>query len=128
MAGLPKEYEHRLRSRLMEGLFGAYPQALVMYPFRNILIDDCAHFPPGNIPQVLWDDTLWMPPLGRYAVGTPFPYTKRHRLFYYLDLGIFPVCHGSAGSPGGEHRFPVDLLLKSGTGYCIDPVQDGKKR
>ncbi|ACL16802.1 DUF2115 domain-containing protein [Methanosphaerula palustris] len=126
MAGLPKEFHNELRPRLAEGLFGAHHQIVTLYrsgkflsmaapiahpeTFRRF----CRMIPYGCLH---WDE---------HVEQTPFPYTERHRLFYYLISAFSMFVMDRPGHPVGT-PFPGGSHVEeqNGTLYC--PVRDREK-
>jgi hypothetical protein len=126
MNRLPSPYRENVRPYITDQLFGAHHMLLLMYrsgSFRTltdpisdqkIFHDFCVMLPEGCF---AWDE---------YAERTPFPFSPRHRLFYYLMATFTMFVLDRPGHPVGM-PFPGGLTVedRNGTFYCL--IRDREK-
>ncbi len=123
---LPEPYRSRVRPFFHEQIFGAHHRLLVMYrsgTFRknHESIRDretferfCSMIPDGCF---TWDEN---------AERTPFHYSPRHRLFYYLMAAFTMFVLDQPGHPAGM-PFPGGFAVEDRNGiyYCL--IRDREK-
>ena len=123
---LPEPYRSRVRPYFHEQIFGAHHRLLVMYrsgafligkdPIRDreTFVKFCTMIPEGCF---TWDEQ---------AERTPFHYSPRHRLFYYLMAAFTMFVLDQPGHPVGM-PFPGGFTVedRNGTSYCL--IRDHEK-
>lgn len=123
---LPEPYRSRVRPYFQEQLFGTHHALLAMYrsgefermkgPLRDpeTFRKFCAMIPEGCY---TWDEV---------PRRTPFRYTPRHRLFYYLMAAFTMFVLDRPGHPVGM-PFPGGFTVedRNGTYYCL--IRDREK-
>ena len=123
---LPEPYRSRVRPYFHEQIFGAHHRLLVMYrsgafltgkdPIRDreTFVKFCTMIPEGCF---TWDEQ---------AERTPFHYSPRHRLFYYLMAGFTMFVLDQPGHPVGM-PFPGGFTVedRNGSWYCL--IRDHEK-
>jgi uncharacterized protein (UPF0305 family) len=123
---LPEPYRSRVRPFFHEQLFGAHHRLLLMYRSgafrkerdsirdRETFDKFCAMIPEGCF---TWDEQ---------AERTPFHYTPKHRLFYYLMAAFTMFVLEHPGHPVGM-PFPGGFSVenRNGTYYCL--IRDREK-
>ena len=123
---LPEPYRARVRPYFTEQIFGAHHRILLMYrtgafreltsPVRDRETFDkfCAMIPDGCFS---WDE---------HAERTPFAYSPKHRLFYYLMAAFTMFVLEKPGHPVGM-PFPGGFTVedRDGTYYCL--IRDREK-
>ena len=123
---LPEPYRSRVRPYFHEQIFGAHHHLLLMHrsgafsagkdPLRDRGTFDrfCAMIPEGCF---TWDE---------HAERTPFHYTPKHRLFYYLMAAFTMFVLEKPGHPVGM-PFPGGFSVedRNGTYYCL--IRDREK-
>ena len=123
---LPEPYRRRVRPFFQDQIFGAHHRLLLMHrsgafrkernPIRDRETFDkfCAMIPEGC---VTWDEQ---------AERTPFHYTPKHRLFYYLMAAFTMFVLEQPGHPVGM-PFPGGFSVedRNGTYYCL--IRDREK-
>lgn len=126
MVRLPRPYRDQVHPYITEQVLGAYHRILLMHragAFSSMTgpITDretfgkfCAMIPDGCF---RWDEA---------AKRTPFPYTPRHRFFYYLVSAFTLFVLDRPGHPVGM-PFPggYNVEERSGTYYCL--IRDHEK-
>ena len=123
---LPEPYRSRVRPYFHEQIFGAHHRLLLMYrsgafrtgqdPIRDpgIFGKFCVMIPEGCF---TWDEE---------AERTPFHYSPRHRLFYYLMAAFTMFVLDLPGHPVGM-PFPGGFAVedRNSTYYCL--IRDREK-
>jgi len=123
---LPEPYRARVRPYFTEQIFGAHHRILLMHrtgafrkltsPVRDRETFDkfCAMIPDGCFS---WDE---------HAERTPFAYSPKHRLFYYLMAAFTMFVLEKPGHPVGM-PFPGGFTVedRDGTYYCL--IRDREK-
>jgi len=123
---LPEPYRTRVRPYFTEQIFGAHHRLLLIYrsggfkgrasPIRDRDTFDkfCAMIPEGCF---CWDEQ---------ADRTPFAYSPKHRLFYYLMAAFTMFVLDKPGHPVGM-PFPGGFTVeeRSGEYYCL--IRDREK-
>ena len=123
---LPEPYRSRVRPYFHEQIFGAHHRLLLMYrsgvfrqdqdPIRDRETFDkfCAMIPDGCF---TWDEQ---------AERTPFRYSPRHRLFYYLMAAFTMFVLDRPGHPVGM-PFPGGFTVEERNGNCYCLIRDREK-
>jgi Uncharacterized protein conserved in archaea len=123
---LPEPYRSRVRPYFTEQIFGAHHRLLLMHRTggftdnaslirdREIFDKFCAMIPEGCF---CWDET---------ADRTPFAYSPKHRLFYYLMAAFTMFVLDMPGHPVGM-PFPGGFTVeeRKGAYYCL--IRDREK-
>jgi uncharacterized protein (UPF0305 family) len=123
---LPEPYRSRVRPFFLEQIFGAHHRLLLLHRSNTFnhsgeLIHDpeifekfCAMIPEGCF---TWDEN---------AERTPFYYSPRHRLFYYLMAAFTMFVLDQPGHPVGM-PFPGGFAVEDRNGiyYCL--IRDREK-
>ncbi len=123
---LPEPYRSRVRPFFHEQIFGAHHRLLLLHRSKKSnhfgeLIRDrelfekfCAMIPEGCF---TWDEN---------AERTPFHYSPRHRLFYYLMAAFTMFVLDQPGHPVGM-PFPGGFVVEDRDGiyYCL--IRDREK-
>jgi len=123
---LPEPYRSRVRPYFSEQIFGAHHRLLLMHrsgrfadrcrPIRDkeTFLKFCAMIPEGCF---AWDEQ---------TERTPFPYSPRHRLFYYLIAAFTMFVLEKPGHPVGM-PFPGGFTVedRNGAYYCL--IRDREK-
>jgi hypothetical protein len=126
MTRLPSPYREQVWPFVTDQLFGAHHMLLLMYRsgrFHTLtepitdsktFHDFCAMIPEGCF---AWDE---------HAERTPFPFSARHRLFYYLMAAFTMFVLDRPGHPVGM-PFPGGFSVedRNGTFYCL--IRDREK-
>lgn len=123
---LPEPYRSRVRPYFTEQIFGAHHQLLRMHrsgslrglasPIRDRETFDkfCAMIPEGCF---AWDE---------HAERTPFVYSPKHRLFYYLMAAFTMFVLEKPGHPVGM-PFPGGFTVEDRNGICYCLIRDREK-
>lgn len=123
---LPEPYRSRVRPYFTEQIFGAHHRLLLMHRSggftgsaslirdREIFDTFCTMIPEGCF---CWDET---------ADRTPFAYSPKHRLFYYLMAAFTMFVLDMPGHPVGM-PFPGGFTVeeRKGAYYCL--IRDREK-
>jgi len=123
---LPMPYREQIRPFFTEQIFGAYHVLLMMHrsgkflPLntpvtdRETFLKFCDMIPEGCFS---WDEL---------SERTPFPYSPKHRLFYYLMAAFTMFVLDHPGHPVGM-PFPGGFTVeaRNGTYYCL--IRDREK-
>jgi uncharacterized protein (UPF0305 family) len=123
---LPEPYRSRVRPYFTEQIFGAHHRLLLMHrsgAFKNLNLPIreretfekfCAMIPEGCY---CWDE---------HAERTPFAYSPKHRLFYYLMAAFTMFVLEKPGHPVGM-PFPGGFAVedRNGAYYCL--IRDREK-
>jgi hypothetical protein len=126
MIRLPRPYREKVHPYITDQILGAYHRLLIMHragafaslagPItdRDMFAKFCAMIPDGCF---RWDEA---------AERTPFPYTPRHRFFYYLVSAFTIFVLDRPGHPVGM-PFPGGFTVeeRNGTYYCL--IRDHEK-
>jgi len=126
VAALPEPYRSRVGPYFHEQIFGAHHRLLMMHRSgafstgQDLLRDRetfekfCAMIPEGCF---TWDE---------HAERTPFHYSPKHRLFYYLMAAFTMFVLEKPGHPVGM-PFPGGFSVedRNGTYYCL--IRDREK-
>ncbi|HVP96264.1 DUF2115 domain-containing protein [Methanoregula sp.] len=126
MVRLPRPYRDQVHPYITEQILGAYHRLLLMHragtfasltgPIadRETFAKFCTMIPDGCF---RWDEA---------AERTPFPYTPRHRFFYYLVSAFTIFLLDRPGHPVGM-PFPGGYKVeeRNGTFYCL--IRDHEK-
>ena len=126
MVRLPRPYRDQVHPYITEQVLGAYHRLLLMHragafvtltgPItdKETFAKFCAMIPDGCF---RWDEA---------AERTPFSYTPRHRLFYYLVSAFTIFVLDRPGHPAGM-PFPGGYMVeeRNGTYYCL--IRDHEK-
>lgn len=123
---LPNPYREQIRPFFMEQLFGAYHALLFMhrsgtFASMNEPVTDPETF--GRFCRMIPDGCVAG---DEHAQRTPFPYSPRHRLFYYLMSAFTMFVLDHPGHPVGM-PFPGGFKVedRNGTFYCL--IRDREK-
>jgi hypothetical protein len=123
---LPMPYREQIRPFFTEQIFGAYHSLLMMHrsgKFHHLdtpitdhetFLKFCTMIPEGCF---AWDEQ---------SERTPFPYSPKHRLFYYLMAAFTMFVLDRPGHPVGM-PFPGGFNVedRNGTFYCL--IRDREK-